>query len=290
MNRRTITVVILVIFGIGIGIAASFLVSTIVQNADVNPPRENGRENQEISGDSRNEFDTSIEFSSQSQSEIPQNITTLTLSDSTYDRRAEISSWILALDERRLTDWLEQSVDISWNVSSQARSDVQVILLTKLTSYNPNTALDFALARSDPDKAEFIQTVFFEWAVVDVDAAVEQASSIDEVLRRYALQGILKATDSLTLDEHRVIAKRLGVDVYATTYHLKKFLNSSEENPKEIWLQAVAMASLNQEHYQILTQLATSWIESSGIDVLEEVIASMTNIEMRAAVSRSSSY
>lgn len=286
MNRRTITVTVFVILGIGIGIAASFLVSTMVRNADGNSPREIGTESQVVSGDSRSGVESSNEFSNRTQSEIPQSITTLTLSDSTYDRRAEISSWILALDERRLTDWLEQSVDISWNVSSKARSDFQVILLTKLTSYNPDTALDFALARSDPEKAEFVQTVFFEWAVVDVDAAVEQASSIDEALRRFALQGILEATDSLTLDEHRVIARRLDVEVYATTYHLKKFLTSSEENPKELWLQAVALASLNQQHYQILTQLATSWIESSGIDVLEEVIASMTNIEMRAAVSR----
>lgn len=286
MNRRTITVAILVILGIGIGITASLFVSTIAQNEDGISPRENGTENQVVSGDSRSEIDSSIEYSNQSQSEIPQRITTLTLSNSTYERRAEISSWILALDERRLTDWLEQSVDIGWEVSSNARSDFQAILLIKLTSYNPNTALNFALARSKPKQAEFVQTVFFEWAVADLDKAVEQAGSIDNELQRFALQGILEATDSYTIDEHIVIAKRLGEEIYATTYHLKKFLNRVEENPKETWFQAVALAGLNQEHYQILTQLAASWVDASGIEVLEEIIASMTHIEMRAAVTQ----
>ena len=268
------------------GVASSFLVSTITQNADRSSTQENGAENQDSSASSRIEANPSIDFSNQSQSKIPQSITVLKLSESTYERRAEISSWILALDRRQLVDFLEQSVDINWKVSSKVRRDFQVILLTKLTSYDPVEALDFALARSVPERTEFVQTVFFELAVADLDAAIERAVSIDEALQLSALQGILEATNSLTLDEHRVIAERLGEEIYATTFHLQQFLNGSLENPEEVWFQAVALASLNQEHYRILSQLATSWVEASGIDVLERVIASMTNIEMRAAVSK----
>ncbi|MYD46734.1 MAG: hypothetical protein F4W92_10305 [Gammaproteobacteria bacterium] len=286
MNRRTVTVVMLLILGACIGGASSFLVLTVFQSTSTSIPPENVIEDQSSPDATLKDIDPSIEHQSSSRDVIPQNVTTLKLSASAYERRIEIFSWILVLDERRLVDWLEQSVDISWEVSSKVRSDFQSILLTKLTSYNPNAALDFALARSDPQKANFVQTVFFEWAVADVDAAVEQAGSINKELQRFALQGILEATDSHTLDEHRVIAKRLGEEIYATTYHLQKFLQSSVENPKEIWFQAVALAGLNQEHYQILTRLAATWIDASGIDVLEEVIASMTNIEMRAAVSR----
>ncbi len=282
MNRQTVTVVILLILGVSIGIASSFLLLTVFQNTGANTQLENPGSTSETQKD----INPSIEQPSSARGVMPQSVTTLRLSESAFERRTKISSWILAVDERRLVDWLEQSVNIIWEVSPKARRDFQVILLTKLTSYNPIAALDFALARGTPEKTKFVQTVFFEWAVADVDAAVEQGSNIDESLRRFALRGILEATDSLSLDEHKVIAKRLGEEIYATTYHLQKFLNSPLGNPEEIWFQAVALAGLNQEHYQILTQLAASWIESSGIDVLEEVIASMTNTEMRAAVSR----
>ena len=286
MSRRTVTVVILLILGVGIGIASSFLTLTVFQNTRGNIQPDYVIENQSSTDDTPKDLDRSVERPNSPHATIPQRVTALRLSASAYERRVEIFSWILALDERRLVDWLEQSVNVHWDVSSKARSDFQTILLTKLTSYNPNAALNFALARNDPKRAAFVQKVFFEWAVVDLNVAIGQAAKIDEEFQRSALLGILEATDSRTIDEHREIAKKLGAEIYATTYHLQKFLNSSLENPKETWFQAVALAGLNQEHYQILTQLAASWVDASGIEVLEEIIASMTHIEMRAAVTQ----
>ncbi|MYC25352.1 MAG: hypothetical protein F4X56_05475 [Gammaproteobacteria bacterium] len=286
MHRRTVTVVILLILGVSIGIASSFLVLTVFQNTPTNIQPEKVLEDQGSTDETPKTIDRSIERPNSPHATIPQSVTALRFSASAYERRIEIFSWILALDERRLVDWLEQSVSLHWEVSAKARSDFQAILLIRLTSYNPNAALNFALARSDPERAEFVETVFFEWALADLNVAIAQAVSIEEELQRSALLGILEATDSRTIDEHREIAKKLGAEIYATTYHLQKLLQSSPENPKETWFQAVALAGLNQEHYQILTQLAASWVDASGIRVLEEVIASMTHIEMRAAVTQ----
>lgn len=286
MSRRPATVAILLILGIGIGVAASFLVLTITQNTGKDAQLDNVRENPDTTADALKVSDPEIEYASPSQMAVPQNITSITLSESTYERRTEIFSLILELDERRLNDWLKQSININWDVSQKARSDFQRILLTKLTSLNPVEAIDFAVARSEPVRSELVRTVCFEWAIADLDAAVEQASNIDSELQRVALQGILEATDSHSLDEHREIAKKFGDEAYAVTHHLQKFLDGAAENLEEIWFQAVALADVNHEHYQVLTQLASFWIEASGIDVLEEIIASMDDIEMRAAVTQ----
>ena len=286
MSRRTATVAILVILGVGIGIAASFLISTMTQSADTGSPWESVSRNQAFSGDSQKDTDPSSAYPSPSQTAVPKSITSITLSESAYERRAEISSWIFALDEKRLGDWLEESININWDVSSKARTDFQRILLTKLTSFNPVEAIDFAVARSEPVRSELVRTVCFEWAIADLDAAVEQASNIDSELQRVALQGILEATDSRSLDEHREIAKKFGDEAYATTHHLQKFLDGTTEALEEIWFQAIALADVNHEHYQVLTQLASFWIEASGVNVLEEIIASMDDIEMRASVTQ----
>ena len=286
MNRRTTTIAVLVILGVGIGIAASFLISTMTQSADTGFPWESVSRNQAFSGDSQKDTDPSSAYPSPSQTAVPKSITSITLSESAYERRTEISSWILALDEKRLVAWLEESISINWDVSSKARTDFQGILLTKLTSFNPVEAIDFAVARSEPARSELVRTVCFEWAIADLDAAVEHASNVESELRRVALQGILEATDSRSLDEHRIIAKKIGDEAFATTYHLQTLLDGATESPEEIWFQAVVLADLNHEHYQVLTQLASSWIEASGIDVLEEMIASVADIEMRAALTR----
>ncbi|MXZ43602.1 MAG: hypothetical protein F4Z01_01280 [Gammaproteobacteria bacterium] len=286
MNRRTTTIAILLLLGIGIGTTASFLVSTINQNTWKATQQDNVLENPGTTTDTLRDTESEIKYLGPSQVSVPKNIAAITLSESRYERRAEMSAWILALDEKRLVAWLEESISINWDVSSNARTDFQGILLTKLTSFNPVEAIDFTVARSEPARSELVRTVCFEWAIADLDAAVEHASNIENELRRVALQGILEATDSRSLDEHRVIAKRLGDEAYATTYHIQKFLDGATENPEEIWFQAVVLADLDHEHYHVLSQLASSWIEASGIDVLEEIIASMTDIEMRAAVTK----
>ena len=286
MNSRTTTVAILLTLGMGIGIAASFAVSTMFQSNRVISPPDETLESQNTQNGNLNKDRALFGHPSRSQSAIPHNITDVTVSNSSYQQRVEISSWILALDEKRLVDLLEQSSQPNWDVSPRVRKDFQAILLSKLTSFNPTRALDFALARVDPARSVFVQTVFFEWAIADLDSAIEHAKDVvAQELRTFALQGILLAQDSLTLTEHKAIAKELGDESFATTYHLRKFLYGSMKNPKEAWYQVIALTEPNHEHYQILTQIAATWIQASGIDVLDEIISSVSDDDMRAAVS-----
>ena len=285
MNSRTITVAILLTLGMGIGIAASFAVSILFQSNRVISPPDGMLESQNTLNGNLNKDRALFGHPSRSQSAIPHNITDVTVSNSSYQQRVEISSWILALDEKRLVNLLEQSSQPNWDVSSRVRKDFQAILLSKLTSFNPTRSLDFALARVDPARSDFVLTVFFEWAIADLDSAIQHAKDIAQELRTFALQGILLAQDSLTLTEHKAIAKELGDESFATTYHLRKFLYGSMKNPKEVWYQVIALTEPNREHYQILTQIAAIWIQASGIDVLDEIISSVSDDDMHAAVS-----
>lgn len=284
--QRGITIpAILIATGIGIGIVVSLGVFVLIDNGNERSTTEQGRNGHRTMTSATNESRPLDDRSSMSNLAIPQRITDLTLSKSTYERRVEISKWILALTENQVITWLEQSSSLDWDIAAQAREDFQTILLQKLSPNSPSEALDFALARSDPFRFNLVQTVFYEWANVNLNSSVQRATDLTQELRVFALAGILEAQDSLTLDEHKAIASELGNESYATTFHLRKFLEVPTDNPEETWHKVVVLAEPNDEHVQILAQIAGSWIEASGIEVLNEIISSIDDENMRASIS-----
>ena len=285
MQRGLTIPAILIATGIGIGIAASLGFVVLIYNGNERSTPEQDRNGHRTMTSATNESRPLDGRSSKSNLAIPQRTTDLTLSKSTYERRVEISDWILAWTENQLIAWLEQSSSLDWDISALTRKDFQTILLQKLTPNNPTAALDFTLARNDPVRFTLVQTVFYEWAIVDLEASVKRATGLAQKLKTFALQGILEAQDSLTLDEHKAIASELGNESYATTFHLHKFLEVPTDNPKETWHKVVVLAEPNDEHFQILAQIAGSWIEASGIEVLNEIISSIDDENMRASIS-----
>lgn len=284
--QRGITIpAILIATGIGIGIVVSLGVFVLIDNGNERSTTEQGRNGHRTMTSATNESRPLDGRSSKSNLAIPQRITDLTLSKSTYERRAEISDWILALTENQVITWLEQSCSLDWDISAQAREDFQTRLLQKLTPNSPSEALNFALARSDPFRFDLVQIVFYEWANVNLNASVIRATDLTQEFRVCALEGILEAHESLTLDERKAIASELGNESYATTFHLRKLLDVPTDNPKETWHNVVVLAEPNDEHVQILAQIAGSWIEASGIDVLNEIISSIEDEDMRASIS-----
>lgn len=285
MKREITTSAALVTLGIGIGIVACFGVLQFMKNPTESSEVEQQSESQQIKSGVLDENNLPAGQFDNSKPSVPQDLNELRLSESAYERREELSSWILALNESQLIDWLERSSSSDWDVSQQVRKDFQTILLQTLTPHNPTAALDFSLERGDPLRFDLVQTVFYEWAIVDLDSSVKRASDLGQEFTVSALQGIFEAQDSLTLDEHRAIAVKLGNESYATTFHLRKILDTPMDNPKETWYEVVQLAEPNREHYQFLTQIAVAWIEASGIEVLNEIIASIENEDLRASIS-----
>lgn len=285
MKRELTTSAIFVFIGTGIGIATCFGALTFFDSLTGSSDVEQQSESQRSRSDVLNENGLLDGQFDNSKPAVPQDLNDLKLSESAYERRIQLSSWILELNESQLTDWLEGSQSSDWNVSQQVRKDVQTILLQTLTPHSPTTALDFTLARNDPIRFELLQTVFFEWAITDLDSSVNRATDLAPELKTFALQGILEAQDSLALDEHKAIASKLGIESYATTFHLRKLLDAGTDNPKETWYKVVVLAEPNREHFQILVQIAVTWIEASGIEVFNEIISSVDDENVRASIS-----
>ena len=285
MKREITTAVVLLTLGIGIGIVVCFGVLTLTNNLTTSSEVAQQSESQRTTSGVLNENNLAVGPFDNSKPEVPQDLNDLQLSESAYERRVELSSWVLELNESHLIEWLERSSHSDWDVSQQVRKDFQTILLQTLTLHNPSAALNFALARDDPIRIKLVQTVFYEWAIANLESSIKRAIDLSQTLKTLALEGILDAQDSLTLEEHKAIASELGNELFAITFHLRKILDAPIDNPKETWYDVVVLAEPNSEHYQILARIAVAWIEVSGIDVLNEIVDSIADENVRSSVS-----
>lgn len=138
MQREKTIPAILIATGIGIGIVVSLGVFVLIDNGNERSTTEHGRNGHRTMTSATNASRPLDGRSSKSNLAVPQRITDLTLSKSTYERRVEISEWILALTENQVITWLDQSCSLDWDISAQAREDFQTILLQQLTPNSPS--------------------------------------------------------------------------------------------------------------------------------------------------------
>lgn len=212
---------------------------------------------------------------------IPSRITDLVFPKSTFDRKASIVFWVNNLTEDQIVGWIEQSTDSSWHVASSTRTELQTILLQKLTVSDPEGAVEFVLGRDEQQQQySWAAIVFQTWASVDIESAVARVKELDAQVSPYFVGTILSARDDLSLERMRKIAVELGDERSAFAHYFANLSHGTVQNPRETWYEILNIA--NRESVQETTSLALSkvavaWVQSQGMNVLDEMLASISN-------------
>ena len=218
---------------------------------------------------------------SRSKDAVPSRVDQLVFPKRTFDRKATILSWVEDLTDNEIINWLEQSTDPTWQVSSANRNELQTTLLQKLSTNSPERAVEFALAREEERDAIWMaNTVFQIWANTDIDGAVARAKELKEQETNNFIGTILTARDDLQLERMREIASELGDESFAFTHHFRNLTLGDIENPKETWYEIINLATREsvQDHTPwALRNVAVAWVEEKGLDVLAEIVSSMSS-------------
>ena len=210
--------------------------------------------------------------------EIPSSLHDLILPETTFERKATIYSIVARLSDDEVFSWIEQSTDPSWKVSPRIRTELQTNLFQRVAVTAPDRAIDFALARDDqPEIYSKATTVLQVWAKTDLDGAIARAKKLKDL---YWASTILKAREDLSLEGLREIAIDLGYERYAFITYFENLSNGKIENPRETWYEIVNIAT--RENLQnatsfALRKVATAWVGTQGLDVLEEVVSSLSD-------------
>lgn len=210
---------------------------------------------------------------------VPSRVDQLVFPKRTFDRKASIVSWVATLSDDELVSWLEQTADPSWQVSLGNRTELQTSLLQKLASSAPDRAIDFALAREEQQQVNsMVSTVLQVWANKDIDGAVARVKGMNEQTTNYFVRPLLTARDDLPLERMREIAIELGDEKSAFAIYFQNLTKGEIENPRDTWYEIVNMAireSVQDTTGYVLSNVAITWVEESGMDVLDEIVSSV---------------
>ncbi|MXZ56258.1 MAG: hypothetical protein F4Z14_08835 [Gammaproteobacteria bacterium] len=220
------------------------------------------------------------------ESALPLRIEDLEIPDEPFARNVAIASWILELDEQKLSDWLSQSTEATWKVPQSTRDRIQTLLVQRLAANNPEQALAFALARVDPIRKQLLNTVFSEWGTRDLSTAIEQIKSLDiwAYGRLDLLRTIVADNDELNDDDKRQIINDFRYEENLPDHALDSEKRDRVEEPKEEWYKTLKLAQTQPQAYDDLIPIVQVWIDESGISVLDEINDSIANYGHRKKV------
>ncbi|MXW06914.1 MAG: hypothetical protein F4X56_05465 [Gammaproteobacteria bacterium] len=213
---------------------------------------------------------------------VPSRVEHLVFPDRTFERKAAIVSWVATLTADEVVNWLEQSTEPSWQVSQVNRTELQTTLLQKLSTTAPDRAIDFALAREEQRQVySMSNTVFQVWANTDIDGAVARVKELNEQAKNYHLGTLLRARDDFPLTRMREIAIVLGDESVAFAVHFQNLAKGDIESPRDTWHEIVNLANIESVQSATgfaLSNVAAAWVEDSGLDVLDEIVSSISSI------------
>ncbi|MXZ43604.1 MAG: hypothetical protein F4Z01_01290 [Gammaproteobacteria bacterium] len=272
--------ILLLVAGVLIGIGSFLGIKFILDDDSATVPQERTEQAQETEQESSTEGGNDIR-GSRGINEVPTKVDQLVFPKLSFERKATIVSWVSTLTDDEIVNWLDQSTASSWIVSLDNRTDLQTTLLQKLSSSAPDRAMDFALARDDQRQAySMANTVLQTWANTDLERAVARVKELEEQARYYCLNSLLNVRDDLPLEQMRKIAIELGDERSAFYMYFQNLTKDDIENPRDTWWEILDIA--NRESMQSaagisLSIVAASWVEDSGLDVLDELVSSISN-------------
>ncbi|MYC25346.1 MAG: hypothetical protein F4X56_05445 [Gammaproteobacteria bacterium] len=208
------------------------------------------------------------------------NVEELVFPEQAFDRKATILSWIAPLTDDQILNWLEQTNDPSWNVSTEILNEFQSTLLQKLTITAPERAIKLVWSMDEYRRNALASVVFRTWASIDLDEAIAQVKEWTEDETVNFLPTILRARVDLSFDRQREIAREFGDENYAFFNYFYSLISEGIERPKETWHEILNIA--NRENVQgtaghALSELAVAWVEREGMEVLDEIVSSISD-------------
>lgn len=172
--------------------------------------------------------------------------------------------------EEELKDWWTQSQKIE---RKSHRETAQNTILRELAKINPQEALSYVDDVSIFQTDSLLITVFSEWAVADLDEAVEAIATLSGQQREIALIAILEVRDDLSNSELRSIAVQLGKEELFLKLVSDTQASQSIEKPQESWDLLLNDEVDDSLQLNSLAKVAEAWHAQIGFEVLSHMLA-----------------
>ena len=191
---------------------------------------------------------------------------------SNFELTATLYSLLLTKDEDDLLRFLKQATSFE---STLVRRVVKALVFERLADIDPSMALEHVLDLPSHSRIESLESVFQEWALSDLEAAVAAAIQLAHPLSNVALQTILKARNDLSEEMRRDIELRFGdnYSVEGAFAEERIWLNSQEL--EQAWNAAIEDGEQLTQRVGLLVSIAEDWWQQDSEGFLQKIVDSI---------------
>lgn len=193
--------------------------------------------------------------------------------DNDFERTRALYSLLEHATEEQLYALLEDSPRVDFLF----RAAVQRALIHKLTTIDLRSALKQIDSLEDSDSEELVKSVFGHWARVDLDEAIGQTKSLDQMDRWAALRGIFSSRTDLSKDARMRLGEELGESQFVQVWNSLLQEEELTKNPEEAWYEIVEKAQNDNMQLSLLDSIAEAWFREDGLEVVDKIVDSISN-------------
>ncbi|MCY3885648.1 MAG: hypothetical protein OXG24_12135 [Gammaproteobacteria bacterium] len=244
-----------VVFAVGIGLTLHWTSATgdssVVNKTDGN--RRSVLESTYHTTEQENKTQESLDFSFKKEG---------------FSNTAALYSLLASSNENQLIDLLQSSKSIA---SRNLRQMTQSSILRRYAELNPRRALQQAINFPLHQQSPLIQAVFEQWSGADLSSSVEAASQLKGSTLRVAVKAILRRRSDLDTNSWDRIASQLDLESFVEEILAEERVIQMLDDPRRAISTILNDGIEDSMQTSLLLQVAETWIETEGVDVLSEI-------------------
>lgn len=191
-------------------------------------------------------------------------------------RSARTAAWVKSLansDAGTLREYLRQAKNLqagSW------RDEAQHTIISRLAALDPSLAVVEASEFSDGRQEVLLRAVYGEWALSNLDQAVENAQGLDDKLKQQVTASIVRTRTDLPPDQLRKIAQELdhewvAIDLLEEERGLDPIGEPEEELESFLNQHSISLYSLSDAQSRLFSKILSALVTQDGIDALKDI-------------------
>ena len=154
--------------------------------------------------------------------------------------------------------------------------EAQRVLLQRLVKHDVNRALSLVVESKDLQQPSFVDLVFQEWSLQDIDQAVAGVRDLKDSIQQEAVSGILNARGGTSNNELRELGRKLDKEELVADHIALEIWDVGVVEPQLAWnrfieefgIDTTVLSSVQQE---VLTDITLARAEAENL-TLQEII------------------
>ena len=202
---------------------------------------------------------------------------------SKFERTAALYKLVSSNNPTNIEQLLSRSTDLRWTAPKEFRSELQTVLLERLSISNPKVAIEFVLDREqdNSDRNATLVWLFESWATANLATAVAEAKKLPKPNRKFAFEGILQVHAQEPSDQLNQPTNDFNVDKAFVKSLLDALDFENLHDPNLVWSAVIDIAEQDLFFVPQLEELAKQWYRSSGFEVIENIRNSLSHYELK---------